>query len=311
MANLSFKFTAVLVVLMFTFKMVATSNGQDGSSDPFGGDPFGGMIDSTQKNQAIQPQDNGTQTHSSSSKSSESEITHTRTNRTPFPNSQNENKTTETGTTENNSAPVYNSQSGQPQTNSETPLQDAVIEGIQLTTEKNEKQTDEKTISCYFIFRDKPSSYFYEVKIREKKIVFEFNDTRVGTSPVPAVSELPIKGFSIEQKRVDVNKDVRGLIPEWHDMIKVTFDMEAVPIIHVNDEYSLISYNFKWTSDPAKLAKYTLRDNTPKVILWSSTGIGCIGLGTLAYFMLHKEPPPPQLGPIPIGDLPDHPVQSK
>ena len=186
-------------------------------------------------------------------------------------------------------------------------FQNAIIEGVQLTAEPG-TQPDEKIVSGYFIFRDKPSSYFYEVKLREKKLIFEFNDTRVGTSPVPTASEPPIKGFIIEQGKIDVNKAVRGLKPEWHDFIRIVFDLEAVPDIHVNDEYSIISFSFKWSSDPEKQIKYIVRDQTPKIILWSTAGVGGIALGTVAYLFLRPPEVEKPLGPLPYDDLPQHKV---
>ena len=184
-------------------------------------------------------------------------------------------------------------------------FQNAIIEGVQLTAEPG-SMPDEKIISGYFIFRDKPSSYFYEVKLREKKLIFEFNDTRVGSSPVPTASEPPIKGFIIEQGKIDVNKAVKGLKPEWHDLIRVVFDLDAVPEVHVNDEYSIISFSFKWTSDPSKQKKYIVKDQTPKIILWSSAGVGGIALGALAYLFL--KPTETEKGPEKLkdDDLPVH-----
>ena len=192
-----------------------------------------------------------------------------------------------------------------PSTSDEAGFQNAIIEGVQLTAETG-TVPDEKLVTGYFIFRDKPSSYFYEVKVREKKLIFEFNDTRVGSSPVPTASEPPIKGFVIEQGKIDVNKAVKGLKPEWHDLIRVVFDLEAVPDVHVNDEYSIISFSFKWTSDPAKQKKYTVRDQTPKVILWSTAGVGGVALGAVAYFLLRPGDDEKPLTKLPIDDLPSH-----
>jgi hypothetical protein len=184
-------------------------------------------------------------------------------------------------------------------------FQNAIIEGVQLTAEPG-ALPDEKVIAGYFIFRDKPSSYFYEIKLREKKLIFEFNDTRVGSSPVPTASEPPIKGFIIEQGKIDVNKAVKGLKPEWHDLIRIVFDLEAVPDIHVNDEYSIISFSFKWSADPEKQKKYIIKDQTPKIILWSSAGVGGIALGAVAYFLLRPPPKPTEIGILSADDLPEH-----
>ena len=192
-----------------------------------------------------------------------------------------------------------------PESSGEAGFQNAIIEGVQLTAETG-TVPDEKLVTGYFIFRDKPSSYFYEVKLREKKLIFEFNDTRVGSSPVPTASEPPIKGFIIEQGKIDVNKAVKGLRPEWHDLIRVVFDLEAVPEVHVNDEYSIISFSFKWTSDPAKQKKYTVRDQTPKVILWSTAGVGGVALGAVAYLLLRPDGDEKPLTKLSIDDLPAH-----
>ncbi|MBN1309636.1 MAG: hypothetical protein JXA18_17075 [Chitinispirillaceae bacterium] len=187
----------------------------------------------------------------------------------------------------------------------ESTFQNAIIEGVQLTAEPG-AEPDEKIISAYFIFRDKPSSYFYEVKLREKKLIFEFNDTRVGASPVPTASEPPIKGFVIEQGKIDVNKAVKGLKPEWHDLIRVVFDLEAVPDIRVNDEFSIISFSFKWSTDPEKQSKYIVKDQTPKIILWSTAGVGGVALGAVAYLFLHPVSEPERLEKLPVDDLPVH-----
>jgi hypothetical protein len=139
------------------------------------------------------------------------------------------------------------------------PVQNAVLEGIQLSSEPG-KETGENIVTCYFIFRDKPSSYFYETKKKLNKLVFEFNDTQKGTSPIPSAKQAPIEGFDIEQKKIDVNKEVKGLNPEFHDMISVTFNLTALPQISVTDEYNVISYSFKWSSDPTKLEKYVSKE---------------------------------------------------
>jgi DNA gyrase subunit B len=40
----------------------------------------------------------------------------------------------------------------------------------------------------------------YEVKIKEKKIIFEFNDTKTSGAPVETVAEPPITGFTVNGK---------------------------------------------------------------------------------------------------------------
>jgi hypothetical protein len=188
------------------------------------------------------------------------------------------------------------------------PVQNAVLEGIQLSSEPG-KETGESFVTCYFIFRDKPSSYFYEVKKKTNKLVFEFNDTQKGTSPVPSQKQPPIEGFIIEQKKMDVNKEVKGLTPEWHDLITVTFDLSAIPQINVTDEYNVISFSFKWSSDPAKATKYVSQEGkTSPVLIGTLAGGGVLLLGgaVYVYLKLFVKPKEAEPGPLDTSDLPDH-----
>jgi hypothetical protein len=189
-------------------------------------------------------------------------------------------------------------------------VQNAVLEGIQFSSEPG-KEPDEKVITCYFIFRDKPSSYFYEIRKKTKKLVFEFNDTQKGTSPVASQKETPIEGFEVEQKKIDVNKEVRGLNQEWHDLISVSFDLSMLPQVHVSDEYNVISFSYKWTTDPLKIKNYVVReDDTKTKVIWGSVGAFALGSAAFLYYRFgisHQGPPP---GDIPTNDLPSHVLQS-
>jgi hypothetical protein len=186
-------------------------------------------------------------------------------------------------------------------------IPNAVIEGVQISSEPGDKP-DEKVVSCYFIFKDKPSSYFYEVKLKEKKIIFEFNDTKSSEAQIPSAAEPPIKGFIVDQRKVDINKDVKGLKPEYHNQIRVVFSVSAVPDIHVNDEYNVISYSYKWTTDSSKLDKYILKPAPVGRYLTIAGGVAALGGGAAWYFLKPKPAAGPT--PIPIDDLPSHPLQT-
>jgi hypothetical protein len=183
-------------------------------------------------------------------------------------------------------------------------VQNAVLEGIQFSSEPG-KEPEEKVITCYFIFRDKPSSYFYEVRKKTKKLVFEFNDTQKGTSPVASQKETPIEGFEIEQKKIDVNKEVRGLNQEWHDLISVSFDLSMLPQVHVSDEYNVISFSYKWTTDPLKIKNYVVQDDGKKnMVIWGSAG--ALVLGSAIVYLLIPKGTTAKDGPLPTDDLPSH-----
>ena len=294
MRTLSIKLTVV-----FFFIALSLNAQNDDSKDPFGGDPFGGLsVDSLTppplteepKPETSDYTSDLNNTQNGDYTSSKNRENQSPVERVPF---QSDRKQTTNIFNEIESSDL------------DSPVQNAVIEGIQITADKG-GSPDEKIVSGYFIFRDKPSSYFYEIKLREKKLIFEFNDTKTGGSPVPSVTEAPIKGFTIFSDKVDINKDVKGLKPEYHNLIRVIFDLDGVPDVRVNDEYSIITFSFKWSNNPQMLSQYTLKDKTPKIILWSTVGVGGVGLGTLAYFLLKPTHTTPIEGPIPFDDLPKH-----
>jgi hypothetical protein len=189
------------------------------------------------------------------------------------------------------------------------PVQNAVIEGVQLSSEPS-KEANESIITCYFIFRDKPSSYFYEVKKKTNKLVFEFNDTQKGNSPVASQKLAPIEGFELEQGKIDVNREVKGLNPEWHDMVTVTFSLSAIPKINVADEYNVISFSFKWSSDPAKAKALVAHEGgvSPGAVVGISGGVLVAG-GIAGYFIwnyLKSRPGPVGQGEVDTNDIPIH-----
>ncbi len=186
-------------------------------------------------------------------------------------------------------------------------VQNAVLEGIQVSSEPS-KEADENVITCYFIFRDKPSSYFYEVKKKTNKLVFEFNDTQKGSSPVASQKVPPIESFAVEQGKIDVNKEVKGLNPEWHDMVTVTFDLSAVPKINVADEYNVISFNFKWSSNPARAKALMVHEgnSTPGVILGVGGGLLVAGAAAAIIWKTRSGSHGPGVVDLDTNDLPIH-----
>lgn len=181
----------------------------------------------------------------------------------------------------------------------------AVLEGIQLTSEPS-GALGEKINSCYFIFREKPTNFFYEIDHKEGHLAFEFSDVVKGASPIGSAAYLPIKGFRVDQKRVNANADVKGLKPEWHDHVVVTLDMEAIPKdIAVTEEYSVISFSYKWCTDGSECKEYQWRPNTGRNILIASlAGVGGVAAaGVVIALLLEPEEEDEDL-PINDKDLP-------
>ncbi|MDR2693595.1 MAG: hypothetical protein LBB74_05195 [Chitinispirillales bacterium] len=183
---------------------------------------------------------------------------------------------------------------------------DAVIEGLQVSVDKGTVQ-DEIIVTCYFIFRDRPSNFFYNIDRKENRLNFEFVDALTGTSPIAALEQAPIREIVIEEDQTDVNKSVKGLNPEWHDVIRISFELEQLPVISVTNEQNIISFNYKWTTNSEKIPQYLYKDKFP-LLFWGSAGVlGGIGLGILTYFLTKKEPPPED-HVLPTSDLPSHPA---
>jgi hypothetical protein len=117
-----------------------------------------------------------------------------------------------------------------------------------------------------------------------------------------------MKNFTVEQKQINVNKDIKGLKPEYHSQVRVTFNVTDVPKIQVSDEFNVISFTYKWTNDPAKQKEYILVNNTPKIIIWSASSVATIGGGALGYYLWYINRPERPLDPLIITDLPTHPA---
>lgn len=217
----------------------------------------------------------------------------------PLDESQFSSGQSQPGQAGKDAAPGYDEESG----SEEGEIPTAVIEGVQISSEPGER-SDEKVITAYFIFRDKPSSYFYEVKIKEKKVIFEFNDTKTSGAPVESVSEPPIKGFTVEDHKINVNKEIKGLKPEYHNQIRVVFNVSAVPNVHVSDEYNVISFTYKWTTDSSKLDDYVI--TPPKTWPWWVGGGTLLAGGGFAAWWFTRPPKPEKLEDLDISDLPLH-----
>jgi hypothetical protein len=167
-------------------------------------------------------------------------------------------------------------------------FQDAIIEGLQVSVNDG-TVPDEIIVNCYFIFRDKFSRYFYNVDKKENKLIFEFVDARTGSSPIAALEQAPIREIVIEEDQADANKDIKGLNPEWHDVIRITFELDYLPVVSVTNEQNIISFSYKWTTDSEKIPEYIYKDKFP-TLFWVSGGVlGGIGAGILTYFLIPKK----------------------
>ena len=163
------------------------------------------------------------------------------------------------------------------------------IEGVQFE-KKVGKTPDEKELTILFLLTEHPSAYFNYYDVAKKAIVFDFYDTKIGSSIMEPIKEHPITNSSIEQMRVDLNKDVGGLRPDWRDVVRVTLHTPYDIEFDINEDYGIISFKFKWSR---KIEKQFKREKTS--FYWKfPLALGALGgAGFAGYFFFLREEPPP------------------
>jgi len=185
-------------------------------------------------------------------------------------------------------------------------VKNATLEGIQLLSEPSGVDGD-STISCYFIFKGNPSNYFFNTLVREKRLVFEFNDVVQGISAIESTEHLPILGYRLETEKINSNEEIAGLKPEWHDIMRFTLYFEKLPIVTVKDEYGVVSFSFKWSTDIEKQKELIVKEgNKPLAIaLIGGSIVGLAALGVSLF--LTQDDDVAETPDVSLDGLPSHP----
>jgi hypothetical protein len=91
-------------------------------------------------------------------------------------------------------------------------------------------------------------------------------------------------------------------------MVTVTFDLSAIPKINVTDEYNVISFNFKWSTDPAKIKALTDQKEKSNPGLIAGVTGGVVVAGGIAGYLIWKAMGKNNGGPpdLDTNDLPVH-----
>jgi hypothetical protein len=135
--------------------------------------------------------------------------------------------------------------------------QNAVLKSIEFVSTPSEKVKDEFVGTCRFVFYNHPSSYFYYYSNHKKKsLTFEFNDVEPGKDTIPSTKLAPFTGFTLEDFNVDVNKEVKGLQPEFHHGVKVSINTEWFPHLVVSENVDTISFSYTRTTDTTRFHSY-------------------------------------------------------
>lgn len=139
-------------------------------------------------------------------------------------------------------------------------------------------------LNLVFLFSQEPVyglTYFTYYDSLEKAIVIDFFDTRIGESLLDPVKEFPIRGSSIEHLRIDMNKNIEGLHPDWRDMVRIRLYCDyAVPVKLYQDDFNMVNLLVEWEPDIPRVAT----PNHEKSLLWkihmAVLLMGGIGMGS-------------------------------
>lgn len=179
------------------------------------------------------------------------------------------------------------------------------IEGVVL--DKTQISEDVKEIKIIYLLTEKPSAYFSYYDVEKKALVFDFYDTRIGTSIIEPIQESPITTSTVELFKIDLNAQVAGLRPDLRDVVRVTLMTPHDFGYEVHEDYGVITMSFKWSK---KIERAFTRKQSS--FYWKfPLALAVLGGGGYAgyYYYLKPEPPPIPIDPVP-GFPPDRPVVS-
>ncbi len=151
------------------------------------------------------------------------------------------------------------------------------FEGLFLETNLN---WGSKELSISFLFSEEPSygiTYFSFYDSTIKAIVLDFYDSFIGESILDSIQEFPIQSCKVEQYKVDLNKGISGLKPDYRDVVRIKlFSDYDIPIRVFQNNFNVIQLSLEWNDDIRK--SLTKKDNS---IYWKipmavflMTGIG-------------------------------------
>jgi hypothetical protein len=159
----------------------------------------------------------------------------------------------------------------------------AQLLGIQVDEKKGATE-EEKLTDISFIFIERPSAYYHQRK--DNLVIIEFFDAVLGEEELPAINQSPFANCKVCQEKVDVNREIEGLAPDFKDVVRVELAIEkGVNIdLTLTDDFNVISLSTTWTQGGEIVTEQT-KEKSPKGkwILGSSLGAG---LGTTAAILI-------------------------
>ena len=185
----------------------------------------------------------------------------------------------------------------------------AQLVGVQLESKPGATK-DETMTDISFIFIDRPTAYYHSQK--DNVLSVEFYDAVIGAEELPKIKQPPFTDCVIAMEKMDVNKDIEGMAPEFKDVVRVVFTLEAgVQIDYtMTDDFNVVTLSSAWSKTGSIVSKKTQKKS--KLWMWIVGGVVGVSGATAAYLLLTQEtetggdtttppwnPPEPRLPPKP------------
>jgi hypothetical protein len=132
----------------------------------------------------------------------------------------------------------------------------ALLNEIRFDTTQTYKP-NEYDVNCWFNFINKPSSYYYEVNIKEKTLKIGFNDAKSDSTTIPSTFQKPIQVITINNNKFNIHK--KSEKPEMHDQINIIIKLANVPKFEVVDFGDTLLFTYKWTSNENDINRYEIK----------------------------------------------------
>ena len=184
----------------------------------------------------------------------------------------------------------------------------AQLVGVQLES-KTGATKDETMTDISFIFIDRPTAYYHSQK--DNVLTVEFYDAVIGAETLPRIKEQPFTDCMIAMEKMNVNKDIEGMAPEFKDVVRVAFTLEAGVQIDYTmaDDFNVVTLYSTWSRTGSIVSMKTAKKS--KLWMWVVGGVVGVSGAAATYLILSQksdtveknpekwDPPEPRLPPKP------------
>jgi hypothetical protein len=161
-----------------------------------------------------------------------------------------------------------------------------------------------------FIFIDQPSAYYHYQN--ENLLTIEFHDAVLCKGEPPATIQSPFADCRIFQGKVNINRGIKDLVPDFKDVLRIDLTIEDGVKMDLTSsiDFNVVTLSTAWTKS-AKIL-FDKPEERSKWWVWVVGGVvGATG-GIIAYLMTREEaepdtteslPPEPSVGPPSLPSL--------